>query len=81
VLSRGLQRFLDAASVGGSDALVDCEGLAEVCGAFGGVAVVEVAAADGFQGARFLKWCAYVVGDGQRLRVVVTGLVTGEGLA
>jgi hypothetical protein len=58
VLARSLQGFLDAASVGGTDALVDREGLAEVCGAFGGVAFVEVAAADAFQRARFLERCA-----------------------
>jgi hypothetical protein len=40
-----------AAGVGGSDALVDGEGLTEGCGAFGDAAVVEVTATDAFQGA------------------------------
>jgi hypothetical protein len=73
--------FLGAARIGGSDALVNGEGPAEGCGAFGELASEEVAATDATQGARFLQRCAYLAGDGERPRVVVTGSVTGRGLA
>ncbi len=46
--------FLDVLGAGGSDALVDGERLPEMGGGFGGVAVVQVAVADPFQGACFL---------------------------
>jgi hypothetical protein len=45
-----------------------------VRGGFTAVAVAEVAAADAFQGPRFLRGRAEVAGDGQRLGVVVAGL-------
>ena len=45
-----------------------------------GVAVAEVAVADAFQGACFLRGGAEVAGDGQRLGVAVAGLaVCGPG--
>ena len=66
--------FLDAAGGGGCDALVDGKGLSQVRGAFAGVAVVEVAAADAFQRPRFLRQNADLAGDGQRPGVVVAGL-------
>ena len=49
------ERFLDAPGGGGSYALVDGEGLPQAGGAFTGVAVVQVAVADSFQGACFLR--------------------------
>ena len=47
--------FLNAPGAWGSDALVDRERLPQVGGAFAGVAVLEVAVADSFQGACFLQ--------------------------
>lgn len=44
---------LDALGAGGSDVLVDGERLFQVGGGFMSVAVLEVAAADSFQGACF----------------------------
>jgi hypothetical protein len=49
------QYLLDALGAGCSDALVDTEGLPQASDACGCVAVLEVAAADAFQGARFLQ--------------------------
>ena len=43
------ERFLDALGLGASDALVDREGMPQVRGGFGRVAVLEVASADSFQ--------------------------------
>ena len=73
------QGFLDALGAGASDALVDRECLPQVGGGFAGVAVLEVAVADSFQGACFLQGCADLAGDGQRLGVVVAGLAGGRG--
>ena len=67
--------FLDAGGVGGADVLVDGKCLLKAGGGFAGVAVAEVAVADAFQGACFLQGGAEVAGDGQRLGVVVAGLV------
>jgi hypothetical protein len=47
--------LLDAAGGGGSDALVDRQGLPQAGGALAVVAVLEVAAADAFQGACFVR--------------------------
>ena len=65
--------FLDAPGGGGCDALVDGKGLVQAGSAFAGVAVAEVAVADAFQGACFLRGGAELAGDGQRLGVVVAG--------
>src|SRR5215468_9641940 len=70
---------LDALGVGGSDALVDGQGLPQVSGAFAGVAVVEVGAADPFQGACLFQAHAEFTGDGECLGVVVAGLLAGRG--
>jgi hypothetical protein len=73
-----LQGFLDAPGGGvGSDALVDGECLLQVHHGLAGVAVVEVAMAGAFQGARFLQRRADVAGDGQRLAVAVAGVAGG----
>ena len=73
-----LEGFLDALGGGmGSDALVDGECLLQVHRGLAGVAVVEVAAADAFQGARFIQRRADAAGDGQRLAVAVAGLAGG----
>jgi hypothetical protein len=72
--------FLDAPCCGRPDALVDGECLPQWRGAFAGVAVPEVALAGSFQCARFLEGHAEVAGDGQRLGVVIAGLVAGRGL-
>ena len=69
--------FLDALRVRGSDALVDGECLLQVHSGLARVAVVEAAAADAFQGARFVQRRADVAGDGQRLAVVVAGVAGG----
>jgi hypothetical protein len=63
--------FLDAPGGRGCNALVDGQGLLQAGGAFAGVAVAEVAAADAFQSACFLRRGAEFADDGQRLRVVV----------
>ena len=66
--------LLDAPRGGGADALVDRECLLQVRAGLAGVAVVQVAVAESFQGACFLRGRAEVAGDGQGLRVVLTGL-------
>jgi hypothetical protein len=71
--------FLDAQGIRDADALVDRECLPEVCGASAGVAVLEVAVADSFQGARFLGGHGDVAGDSERLAVVVAGLAGSGG--
>jgi hypothetical protein len=50
-----LEGFLDALGGGGADALVDSQCLLQVLRGVAGVAVVEVAVADAFQGAGFLS--------------------------
>ena len=72
-----LEGFLDAPGVRSSDALVDGECAPQVHRGLAGVAVVEVAVADAFQGARFIQRRADVAGDGQRLSVAVAGLAGG----
>jgi hypothetical protein len=67
----------DPLRVRGADALVDRERLLQEGGGLAVAAVVEVAVAGAFQGARFLQRRADVVGDGQRLAVVVAGLAGG----
>ena len=74
-----LEGFLDALGGGGADALVDGQCLLQVLRGVAGVAVVEVAVADAFQGAGFLPGRAEVTGDGQRLGVLVAGLAGGLG--
>jgi len=69
-----MEGFLDAPRAGGSDALVDRECLPQVLHGSAGIAVVEVAVADSFQGARFLWGRVDVAGDGERPGVVVAGL-------
>jgi hypothetical protein len=74
-----MEGFLDTLGSGGADALVDGKGLPQVRGGFAGVAVSEVAVADSFQGAGFLRGGAEVAGDGQRPGVLVGGLAGGRG--
>ena len=74
-----LEGFPDAPGGGGADALVDRECLPQVRGGLAGVAVLEVAVADSFQGACFLWGRADVAGDGQRPGVLVAGLAGGRG--
>lgn len=71
--------LLDAAAGEGSYALVDRQGLPQAGGALAGVAVLEVAAADAFQGACFLPGSAKLSCDGKGLGVVVAGLVAVGG--
>jgi hypothetical protein len=71
--------FLDAPGAGCSDALVDGESLSQAGDAFAGVAVLEVAEADAFQGACFFQGRGEVSGNGQRLGVVVAGAAAGRG--
>ena len=73
------QGFLDAPGGGASDALVDRERIPQEGGGLGEVAVAEVAVADSFQGACLLQGHAEVAGDGQRMVVVVAGLLAGRG--
>jgi hypothetical protein len=61
-LSELEEGFLDAPGGGSSGALVDGEGLPQAGGGFAGVAVVQVAVADSFQGACFLQGCAAIAG-------------------
>src|SRR5215831_12535958 len=70
-----LEGLLDAPGFGGSDALIDRQCLPQLRGAFAAVAILEVAAADALQGARFFLRDAKVPGDGQGLGVVVAGLL------
>ena len=76
----GEKRGLNALSSGASGALEDAERLVEVCGGLTGVAVVEVGPAESFQGARFLEGRSDVPGDGERLGVLLAGLLGGRGL-
>ena len=69
--------LLDALGARGSDASIDGERLLQVGGAFMIVAVLEVAAADSFQGTCFFERRADVAGDGQCLVVVAAGLLAG----
>jgi hypothetical protein len=71
--------FLDALDVGGSDALVDGQCLPQVGGAFAGVALLQVGAADPFHGACLFELDAEFAGDGQCLAVIVAGLLAGRG--
>jgi len=76
-----LDGLLDAPRGGGADALVDRECLLQVGGGLAGVAVLQVAVAESFQGACFFGGRAEVSGDGQGLGVVLAGLggVCGPG--
>jgi hypothetical protein len=58
---------VDARGGGGSDALVDGQGLAQERDALVVVAVAQIAAAGPFQGARLFQRCADLAGDGQGL--------------
>jgi hypothetical protein len=64
LLTAAAERFLDALRIGGSDALVDRQRLPQVRRAFAGIAVLDVAAADAFQGARFFLGSTEGTGDG-----------------
>ena len=66
--------FLNAPGGRGPEALVDGQCLPQVGGAFASVAVLEVAAADSFQGPCFFQRRAEFPRDGQRLAVMVVGL-------
>ena len=59
--------------------LVDRERLPQAGAALARIAVLEVTAADSFQGARLLEGHADVAGDGERLGVVVEGALAGRG--
>ena len=59
-----MEGFLDAPCGGGADALVDRQCLPQVRGGLAGVAVLQVALAESFQGACFLGGRAEVAGDG-----------------
>ena len=74
-----LENFLDAPGAGGSDALVDAEGVPQVGGGLAGVALYEVGVADSFQGACLLQGCADVAGDLEGPAVVFAGLAGGRG--
>jgi hypothetical protein len=69
------ESFLDAPGVGGSDALVDGQCLLQAGAGFAGAAVLEVSVAGSFQGACFFQGHADLAGEGQRLGVVVAGLL------
>src|SRR5262249_9422127 len=69
-----MEGFLDAPRGRGGDALVDRECLLQVRGGLAGVAVLQVAVAESFQGACFLWGRAEVAGDGQGLGVARAGL-------
>jgi hypothetical protein len=73
--------LLDAPRGGGANALIDRERLLQVRGGLAGVAVLQVAVAESFQGACFFGGRAEVAGDGQGLGVVLAGLrsVCGSG--
>jgi hypothetical protein len=60
------QGFLDALGGGTAGALVDRQYLPQVRGGFAGVAVVQVAVAQSFQGGCFFRGRVQVAGDGER---------------
>jgi hypothetical protein len=60
-----MQGFLDSLRGGGADALVDRQCLPQVRGGLAGVAVLQMAAAESFQGACFFWGRADVAGNGQ----------------
>ena len=64
---------------GRSDALVDPQCLAQVAQALARVAILEVAVADAFEGACFLKGDAGVAGEDERLIMMVASLADGRG--
>jgi hypothetical protein len=64
VLAELQEGFLEAPGGGGCDALVDGECLPQVPCGLAGVAVLEVAVTDAFQGPCFLQGDAEVAGDG-----------------
>lgn len=68
-----VESLLDPLGVGSSDALVDGACMAQVTGCPGGVAALEVAVADAFQGARFVEGHAGVAGNSQ-----CVGMATGH---
>jgi hypothetical protein len=59
-----MESFLDAPGGGGADALVDRQCLPQVRGSSAGIAVLQVAFTESFQGACFLWGRAEVAGDG-----------------
>ena len=61
-----------------AETLGDRERLLQVAGGLAGFAVLEVAAADSFQGACFRHGQAHASGNGKRLGVVVPGLTGGR---
>jgi hypothetical protein len=65
-----VQRFLDSPGAEGSDALVDRESVLQTVLAFAVGAILEVGAADSFQGACFLQRC--VTRTGCRSVIVMT---------
>src|SRR5262249_30765527 len=81
VLPELVEGCLDAPGGGGCDVLVEGKCLFQAGGGFAGAAVAEVAVAHAFQGACFLCGGADLAGDGQRLGVVVAGLVAIVGPA
>ena len=76
-----LDGLLDAPLGRGADALVDRECLPQGSGGLAGVALLQMAVAESFQGACFLGGRAQVAGDGQGLGMVRAGLagVCGPG--
>src|SRR5215468_9213125 len=70
-----VEGLLDAPRGQSADALVDRKRLPQVGGGFGGVAVLQVAVADSFQGACLFQGDAQVAGDGQGLDMVTAGLL------
>jgi hypothetical protein len=56
--------FRDVLGTGTSDALVNLECLPQAGGGFAGIAVLHVALADSFQGARLGQGCTDLVADG-----------------
>ena len=69
--------FPDARSARASDALADRECFPQWRDGLAGVGVLEVTLADSFQSSGFLQRCADLAGDGERLIVVVKGLLGG----
>src|SRR6516165_3516606 len=74
-----VEGLLDVLGVRDADALVDGKRLPQVRSGLALVAVVEVAVADTFQGARFLERRADVAGNGERLAVMAAGTASVSG--
>ena len=67
------QGRFDALDLWGADALVDREGLSQVCGALARVSFLDMASSDSLERPCFLDRCVDVAGDAERLGEIAAG--------